>query len=249
MQAEDILAIGETNKGLAEVLKGGGYKVRLVKTSSEALEEVKKTPFNLLLLPFDEQMGCGPGLVRAIRGLRPSMPVVFTGMDSKVEEVFTLMGDGPVDFLGEHSQPTRINSIIRRNLLAGRANLPLPEDKPSILIVEDDYTIREGVSVILKEAGLDCQAVSCAADALKMIQRDTFHMIITDLNLPEMSGTELVEKIGESLPEARVIIMTGHPTVESAVEAVKQSVSDYIVKPFRAEELLRRVRDTWQKHR
>ncbi|MEK7241415.1 MAG: diguanylate cyclase, partial [Planctomycetota bacterium] len=134
-------------------------------------------------------------------------------------------------------------------LLVGRSNLPLSEDKPSILIVEDDETIREGVSVILKEAGLDCQAVSSAAEAIQMVQKGTFHMIITDLNLPEMDGTELIEKARELLPDVKAIIMTGSPTVESAVAAVKHSVFDYIVKPFRVEDVLHRVEDAWQKHR
>jgi len=249
MQAEDILAIGETSGSLVEALKGEGYKVTLVKTASEALEEAKKRPFNLLLLPFDEQTGCGPGLVEAVRELRPSIPVVFTGVDSKLEEVLTLMSGGPIDFLGGNAPPALTNSIIRRNLLVGRSNLPLSEDKPSILLVEDDDTIREGVSVILKEAGLDCQAVSSASEAIQMVRKGHFHMIITDLNLQDMDGTELIEKARELLPDIKAIIMTGAPTVESAVSAVKHSVFDYIVKPFRAEDMLHRVKDAWQKHR
>ncbi|HHT9132423.1 MAG TPA: diguanylate cyclase [Candidatus Tripitaka californicus] len=249
MQAEDILAIGETSDGLVEALKGEGYRITLVKTASEALEEAKKRPFNLLLLPFDEQTGRRPGLVEAIRELRPSIPVVFTGTDSKLEEVLALMNGGPTDFLGGDSTPALTNSIIRRNLLVGRSNLPLSEDKPSILLVEDDDTIREGVSVILKEAGLDCQAVSSPTEALQMVRKGTFHIIITDLNLQEMEGTELIAKARELLPDVKAIIMTGAPTVESAVAAVKHSVFDYIVKPFRAEDMLHRVKDAWQKQR
>lgn len=249
MQAEDILAIGETSDGLVETLKGEGYRITLVKTAPEALEEAKKRPFNLLLLPFDEQTGCGAGLVEAIRELRPSIPVVFRGTDPKLEEILTLMRGGPIDFLGGDSTPALTNSIIRRNLLVGRSNLPLSEDKPSILLVEHDDTIREAVSVILKEAGLDCQAVSSPPEALQMVRKDTFHIIITDLNLPKMDGTELIEKVRELLPDVKAIIMTGAPTMESAVVAVKRSIFDYIIKPFRAEDMLHRVRDAWQKHR
>ncbi len=250
MQTEKVLVIGEANGRLAEVLEGEGYRVKLVKTGYEALEEIgKREPFGLLILPFEERTGCGPGLVRAVRELRPYIPVVFTDMDPRVEEVLALMKDGPVDFLGKHWQSILINSVVRRSILAGRSDLPTSEERPSILVVEDDESIRWAMGTVLEEAGFSCRVVSCPSDALRIIQKEHFHIIITDLHLPEMEGTELVKEMTQYLPEAKAIIITGSPSVESAVEAVKHSVLDYIVKPLKAEEVVQRIRSAWQKYK
>jgi diguanylate cyclase (GGDEF)-like protein/putative nucleotidyltransferase with HDIG domain len=249
MQGESILLIGETHEYLSEALKGGGYEVRLARTGAEALEEVKKRHFHLLLLALAGQGKYGLELARILRKERPGTPVVFLGTDPVVEEAYALMREGPVDFLGESPQLALINSTISRNILAGRLNQDSSLDEASILLVDDDDIIREAMLTILKEAGLNCQVASCASDALKKIQHQAFHMIITDLYLPDMQGIELIEKAKKYLPEVMVIIITGSPSVESAVDAVGHSVSGYIVKPLRADDVLQRVRDAWQKHR
>ena len=99
------------------------------------------------------------------------------------------------------------------------------------LIVDDDVAICEVISAAI--APLDCEVVTAntGADALEQINRHSFAVIILDISLPDMDGIEILRHIRRHRPEAEVIILTGHASLESATEAVRLGAYDYITKP------------------
>jgi DNA-binding NtrC family response regulator len=110
--------------------------------------------------------------------------------------------------------------------------------KPSILVVEDEAKMRRLLELQLAEEGFLSVAVEDAETALKLFAKDGFDLIVTDLKLPGMSGLEFLQAVKRENADTPVIIMTAHGTVESAVEAMKQGASDYILKPFSLAELM-----------
>jgi len=106
-----------------------------------------------------------------------------------------------------------------------------------ILLVDDDRTILQFLSRMLVKKGY---IVSCAEnhdDAVRSLEQDQFHIVITDLKMPGKTGMDLLEHIKKRFPRLPVILLTAHGTVETAVEALKNGASDYLTKPVRAEEL------------
>ncbi len=110
-----------------------------------------------------------------------------------------------------------------------------------ILIVDDDVAVRNTMYEYIKTAGYYSEAVSCAEDALELLGKDTFHVVITDIILPVMGGLELT-KLVKKASASDVIVMTGYSDDYSYEEAINIGASDFVIKPVRLEELLLRLR-------
>jgi DNA-binding NtrC family response regulator len=110
-----------------------------------------------------------------------------------------------------------------------------------ILVVDDDREMCQLFSDLLGEEGLDVETVNDAASAIEQYQRGSFDLVITDLMMPRMRGTELVKQLKAIEDDALVILITGFGTIESAVEAMHAGAFHYITKPFRTDEMLLQV--------
>jgi len=113
-----------------------------------------------------------------------------------------------------------------------------------LLVVDDEQTIRRLCMTIGESSGFSCSEAESAEAALTRVSSNPPDIVIADLRLPNLSGSELLRQIKGRWPSTEVVIMTGHGSIESAVEAMKLGAYDYIAKPFRVEELrllLRRI--------
>jgi DNA-binding NtrC family response regulator len=105
------------------------------------------------------------------------------------------------------------------------------------LIVDDEQSIRRLCMTVGQGLGFICAEAETAEAALESLETGPPDIVVTDLKLPSLSGSDLLRKIKEQLPRAEVAIMTGHGSIESAVDAMRQGAYDYIEKPFRVEKL------------
>jgi DNA-binding NtrC family response regulator len=106
-----------------------------------------------------------------------------------------------------------------------------------ILIVDDNREIRVILEEYLREEGYDAQGAGDGKEALEKHGETPFDLIITDLNMPGMTGIELIKELVREGSTTEFIIITGYASLDTAIEAVKAGAFDYIVKPFRIEEL------------
>ena len=119
-------------------------------------------------------------------------------------------------------------------------------DEPRLrfLIVDDEQSIRRLCMTVGQGLGFLCAEAETAEAALEMLETAPPDIVVTDLKLPSLSGTELLRKIKEHLPRTEAAIMTGHGSIETAVDAMRRGAYDYIEKPFRVErfrQLLQRM--------
>ncbi|HEU5452399.1 MAG TPA: sigma-54 dependent transcriptional regulator [Terriglobales bacterium] len=113
----------------------------------------------------------------------------------------------------------------------------MTEDRIRFLIVDDEQSIRKLCMTIGASLGFDCAEAESAEAALAYLETGSPDIVITDRRLPNASGDELLRQIKALLPRTEVAIITGHGSIESAVEAMKLGAYDYIVKPFGAGQL------------
>ncbi len=106
-----------------------------------------------------------------------------------------------------------------------------------ILVVEDDDNLRQVMQIQLTRDNYETTAVAGVTQALSELEKIPRDLIITDLNLPDSSGIDLLKKVRNDYPETAVIVMTAFGTVETAVEAMKSGAFDFIVKPVHPAEL------------
>lgn len=107
-----------------------------------------------------------------------------------------------------------------------------------ILVVDDEESIRITLSEFLKRDGYNVSQADNALLALSLISQNEFDCIITDIIMPKMTGIELLKEIRSKDLYSRIIIMTGEPTVDTAIQAVQMGANDYLSKPIRKDELL-----------
>ncbi|HXP22626.1 MAG TPA: response regulator, partial [Candidatus Sulfotelmatobacter sp.] len=109
--------------------------------------------------------------------------------------------------------------------------------KIKLLVVDDEQSIRRLCMTIGGSLGFACDEAESAETAATRVETDPPDLVLTDLKLPSQSGVELLRQIKGVLPRAEVAIMTGHGSIESAVDAMKLGAYDYIEKPFRVEKM------------
>lgn len=110
-----------------------------------------------------------------------------------------------------------------------------------VLIVDDEKSIRATLTAFLKEAGDEVHAAEDADEAQALLRQHAFDVVVSDIILPRVSGVELLHLIRQQAPEAQVIMMTGEPTVETAVEAIRAGANDYLTKPIGKQAILHAV--------
>ncbi|MFH1491292.1 MAG: response regulator [Pseudomonadota bacterium] len=122
-----------------------------------------------------------------------------------------------------------------------------PRMPPHILVMEDELSMAKGLELILKEGGYAVDLAMTGRNALDKFSRRPFDLLVADLRLPDMDGLEVIKEVKQSRPETEAIIVTGYPSVSSAVNSVKIGVFDYLRKPFTEDQLMDSVRGALKK--
>jgi len=120
---------------------------------------------------------------------------------------------------------------------------------PPVLVVDDEKNMRLSLQTVLKDEGYAARAVESAEEALELLAREDFFMVITDARLGGMSGYDFLARTRNQWPELPVLMITAYATPKLAVEAIKAGAIDYVAKPFAPEELLHAVSRCAERHR
>jgi len=117
-----------------------------------------------------------------------------------------------------------------------------------ILVVEDDESLRRVTQAQLHKAGHETSVAVDVAQALDMLRKEPQDLVLSDLNLPDASGIDLLKKVRAEYPETTVVIITAYATIETAVEAIRFGAYDYITKPVHPDELKALVNRALERH-
>jgi len=109
--------------------------------------------------------------------------------------------------------------------------------KERILVVDDEQSIREFLEIMLKREKYEVATAENGKKALKKLEKESFDMVISDIQMPEVSGIELLSKIKNMNPDIIVMMITAYGSTDTAVEAMKLGAYDYLTKPFKIDEL------------
>jgi DNA-binding NtrC family response regulator len=111
------------------------------------------------------------------------------------------------------------------------------QSKTRFLIVDDHQSIRKLCVTVGTSLGFECREAESAESALAYLETDTPDIVLADLMMPNMTGLEFLPRVKKLFPHCEIAIMTGHGSIETAVQAMRLGAYDYITKPFRVEEL------------
>lgn len=117
------------------------------------------------------------------------------------------------------------------------------DKRARILVVDDDEGIRKVLKTILEEEGYDVDTAKNGKEAIRKTKREFYNLALIDIRLPDMEGTKLLKRIKDTVPKMRKIIITGYPSIQSAIEAVNKGADGYIVKPFDMDKVLATIKE------
>jgi len=127
--------------------------------------------------------------------------------------------------------------------------LPPMQDRPRVLVVDDEKFIRDILADFLGMEGYEVRTAEDGQQALTEMSRSVYDVVISDLKMPKMGGIELLDEIGRRNPNVLTVIMTGFGTVETAIDAMKRGAYDYVLKPFKVEEVVHIIQRALEKQR
>ncbi len=122
--------------------------------------------------------------------------------------------------------------------------------KPLVLLVDDEVPFVETMTKRLKKRDLVVNVAFSGQEALDILDKHrNTDVVILDVKMPGMDGIETLEKMKKSYPLTEVVMLTGHATVESAIEGMKKGAYDYLMKPCDIDQLMQKVEEATQKKR
>ena len=183
----------------------------------------------------------------AVQPIRDLKKLISIDQPYNYEEVVAVTGPEFVSHLYRDETVMVPYSELKANVarldaeMAGRAALEkeakTEPDHMSVLVIDDEVAVNNNVRKILKKKGYRVDQATSKAEALeKIVQRD-YQLVLLDLKIPGVKGLELLEAIRNVQPQARVIIITGYASIETAVQTARMGAVDYIPKPFTPDEI------------
>jgi two-component system nitrogen regulation response regulator NtrX len=121
--------------------------------------------------------------------------------------------------------------------------------KPRILVIDDDAGIRESMRMILEYEGYECLLAATGPDGLAVVEREPLDLVFLDIKMPGMDGIDVLERIRATSDGLPVVMISGHATVSTAVEATKKGAFDFIEKPLASDRVLLTVRNAVDQRR
>jgi len=118
-----------------------------------------------------------------------------------------------------------------------------------ILIVEDDEVVRDYLSEILSALGYEPITAADGDDGLKKFQKNDLSMVLTDIRMPIMDGLSMLKRMRSENPSIPIIVITGFPTVDSAVESLVAGADYYLVKPINVDDLKAKIHKAFEKRK
>ena len=106
-----------------------------------------------------------------------------------------------------------------------------------VLVVDDEAVVRNGINKALHNRGMTTKLAANGREALLLLGSHAFDLVILDIRMPDIDGVEVLKKIRSQYPETDVIMITGYPTIDTAVHCIKLGALDFLVKPFRLDDL------------
>lgn len=106
-----------------------------------------------------------------------------------------------------------------------------------ILVVDDEGAIRYSISKTLQRVGYQVHTAASGEEALEMMQRQDYDVVLTDIRMPGLTGVDLLARVKEQAPDAVVILLTGYASLETAIESLRLGAHDYLVKPSSSQDI------------
>jgi len=239
----------------SKALNRRGFDVSVALNGVTALEILEKNEFDAIILDVRMPDIDGLEVFRQIRRMRPEMPAILLTGHTSTEDAFQASRDGIADYLSKpidmdelarsiHKAIERTRKRLEEN---NRADGPTGfEEIIRVMLIDDEADFLDAMKRILQRRGMDVTTAQSGEEALALLKESIVDIGILDIKMPGMDGLEVLRRIKKGFPSVEVILLTGHPSIESATQGIKLGASEYIKKPPDVNELVATIRKLYR---
>jgi len=222
---------------MAGVLEDAGNTVFEAEDGYQAIELVKKNDYDIIFMDIKMPGINGVDTYLEIKKMKKKSAVIMMTAFSVEDLIEKAINEGAYTVL---HKPFDMNKALE--LIAGLKN-------PAILITDDELSTRDMLKLFLEEKGYRIETAENGKEAVEKVKAGNIDIVFMDVKMPEMDGLQTLKIIRQKFPLVEVVMLTGHATIESAIEGMKLGAFDYLMKPCDMEDLLSKVREAAMKKR
>ncbi|MCF7811285.1 response regulator [bacterium] len=229
-----------------------GIDVMTAYDGAMALKMIEENEFDAIVLDIKMPGIDGVEVFHRMKMLQPDLPIIMLTGHGSVPQAFETSKAGVFDYLSKPCDIDELVEVIRKAVT--HADTPIESDgnkniKPGVkiklLIIDDEVDLLASLKNVLQRRGMEVITAQNGEEALKHIQAFLIDVVVLDVKMPGMDGLEVLERIKKESSNVEVILLTGHPTVDTALTGIKQGAFDYVVKPPDVDDLTDTIRKAY----
>lgn len=235
----------------SQALGRRGFAVSVAPNGVTALEKISKESFDIVVLDVKMPDIDGIEVFNQIRNRLAELPVLLLTGHPSISDAFQTSKQGIADYL---SKPIDIDELANRareavakarTQAAGGDAVGDASDTAgpiNVLIVDDETELLESLQRVFTRRNITTFTAESGPEALDLLQRELVDIMVLDVKMPGMDGLEVLRRVKTKHPSIQVILLSGHPSVEAALEGVKLGASEYLKKPPQISKLVETIK-------
>ena len=239
----------------SQALGRRGFQVAIAPNGVTALDIVQGETFDAVVLDVKMPDIDGIEVFRKIHNKYPQIPIILLTGHSSISDAFQTSKEGIADYL---SKPIEIDDLARkidravaeaqeRNVKNNSA--PQKNDiieSIRVMLVDDEVEFLDSMQKIFERRQIYTITAESGPKALEVLQNELVDIIVLDVKMPGMDGLEVLQIVRKKYPGIQVILLSGHPSVESAMRGIKLGANEYLRKPPDIDELIKTIRNLYR---
>jgi len=239
----------------SRALSRRGFDVDVALNGVTALELIDKQKFDVVVLDVKMPDIDGIEVYRQIREKLPDMPVVLLTGHSSIDDAFQTAKDGIADYLTKPIDIDKLAEVIHQAISTAELRIkeknmisksPEFDEVIKVMLIDDETDFLESMKKVLQRRKMEIVTAENGPDALSVLKENLVDVAVVDIKMQGMDGLEVLKRIKHNFPSIEVILLTGYPTVETAMEGIKLGANEYLKKPPDVDELAATIRKLYR---
>lgn len=234
----------------SQALQRRGLEVDVAPNGVTALELVDAKQYDVIVLDVKMPDIDGIEVFRIIRRKYPNLPVILLTGHSSADDAFQTSKDGIADYLSKpidmDDMAARIGEVVLKfKQRESEDHEPPPPDSSvpvRVILIDDEVRFLDSMKRVLERRNLDVDTAESGEQGLTLLKEKLVDVVVLDIKMPGLGGLEVLRRIKTYYPSVQVIMLTGHPSYVTAMEAIKQGAHEYLEKPPDIEKLAATIR-------